>query len=271
MAAKLPRVDAPASNTEWIAWGKYDPLYGVSSYADRHKNGSEPWTEEAFYAFGAEVWPHLRKIWANYGLKKGACIEIGCGAGRITRQLASEFEKVYALDVSEGMLSIASRNVRSENVQFCLNNGQEIDLADGVAEAAFSTDVFQHFSDRGIADRYFAELSRVMAPGGTFMIHLPVYKWPSNARLFSRVYSVLRGLQETKYRVKRMAVNWNLMNPFMVAYRYDIAWLFERLDLHGFEEIEMRIVAPAISRRKNAMKPYLFATRKDVANETLNA
>lgn len=262
MAANSPQPKTPASNTEWIAWGKYDPLYGVSSYADRHKNGSKPWTEAEFYAFGAEVWPHLKRIWENYGLKPGACVEIGCGAGRITSQLALEFEKVYAFDVSADILEIARRNLHADNVEFYVNDGQQIDLADGVAQAAFSTDVFQHFSDLSIADRYFRELGRVLAPGGTMMIHLPVYKWPSNPRLFTNVYNALRGLQATKNTIKRVAIKMKLMNPFMVSYRYDIAWLFERLDFHGFEAIELRLVAPAISRKKNNVKPYLLATRK---------
>ncbi|MFC1879332.1 class I SAM-dependent methyltransferase, partial [Chloroflexota bacterium] len=45
-------------------------------------------------------------------------LEIGCGTGKNTAQLAQIGDRVYALDFSEGMLMRANEKLGSENVSF---------------------------------------------------------------------------------------------------------------------------------------------------------
>lgn len=46
------------------------------------------------------------------------CLEIGCGTGKNTLWLAKKGSKITAIDLSENMLAIARKKVKSENVQF---------------------------------------------------------------------------------------------------------------------------------------------------------
>ena len=41
----------------------------------------------------------------------GTCVEVGCGPGRMTGQLAERFGRVIAVDVSPAMLDLARQNV----------------------------------------------------------------------------------------------------------------------------------------------------------------
>jgi len=100
------------SNIEWKQWGKFDPLYAVSSWDGKQKDGPKPWTDNEFYSLGASDWADFYDHWKRYGFQGGHCLEIGCGAGRITRHLANSFQMVTALDVSENMMQYAFRKVR---------------------------------------------------------------------------------------------------------------------------------------------------------------
>jgi len=64
------------SNQEWMQWGKVDPLYAVASWKDRERSGSNPWTDEEFYAIGqirlggllramATVWLRYAALYRN--------------------------------------------------------------------------------------------------------------------------------------------------------------------------------------------------------------
>src|SRR5262245_51633169 len=113
----------PTSNIEWQAWGKWDPLYGVASLEGRNKLGNNPWTNDEFYSYGAQLWSEYRAHWEHYGINSESCLEIGCGAGRMTKQLANYFEKVHAVDVSADMIEYARQQINSKNVSFYLTNG----------------------------------------------------------------------------------------------------------------------------------------------------
>jgi 2-polyprenyl-3-methyl-5-hydroxy-6-metoxy-1,4-benzoquinol methylase len=102
------------SNVEWKAWGKHDPLFAVSSWKGKGKYEAMPWTNEEFYSLGEKDWTDFKKRWAAYGLAFQHCLEIGCGAGRITKQLANDFEHVTALDVSDDQIAYAKTHVTSQ-------------------------------------------------------------------------------------------------------------------------------------------------------------
>src|SRR5436305_9984356 len=90
-----PMGERHASTLEWrqIARGPR-PLYHVLTWP-----GIEDWTPEDFYAVGESDWEDFSDHWRHYaGELDGTCLEIGSGAGRISRMLGSEFDHVHSLD-----------------------------------------------------------------------------------------------------------------------------------------------------------------------------
>jgi SAM-dependent methyltransferase len=136
-----------ASNREWKLWGEKDPLYGVASWEGRSKEGANPWTAADFYHIGEQDWRDFQTHWARYGLRTGTCVEIGSGAGRITKQLATSFERVVAVDVSEAMLDVARSNISASNVRFHVADGISLPAASG-SVAAVSSPTSRAFSSR---------------------------------------------------------------------------------------------------------------------------
>src|SRR5712691_9314271 len=94
------------------------------------------------------------------------CVEIGCGTGRITRQLASCFRHVTALDVSPGQLETARRLLENvvHNVEFTLVSTPHLPVDDGMCDGVFSCEVFQHPDPAvPLLRDYISEAYRVLA------------------------------------------------------------------------------------------------------------
>jgi SAM-dependent methyltransferase len=255
-----------ASNQEWEAWGKLDPLYGVATVRERAKTGANPWTEETFYELGAIDWNLFRVKWEQYGLRPGSCVEIGCGAGRMSIHLAQYFETVHGVDISAGMIEYA-RQRTPPNVFFHVTGGMEIPLPDRSVDAVFSTHVLQHLSSTAPAAAYFKEIGRVLRPGGTIMLHVPIIAWPWGKLLsLHRLVHKAKGLLDGGHaQLHRWAFRLGLTGtPPMQVTWYEVSWLYEILRQYGLCDIEIRVL---LGGSKTAVQhPFIFA-RKDTGRE----
>jgi SAM-dependent methyltransferase len=95
-------------------------------------------------------------------------LEIGSGAGRMTRRIAALAGSVIASDVSGEMLVRAARNLEGAgNVTFVELSGEgDLPFSDASVDAVFSYITMQHVPTAAAQERYFAEAIRVTRPGG---------------------------------------------------------------------------------------------------------
>ena len=95
-------------------------------------------------------------------------VEIGCGAGRMTRAIAGRAARVTGVDVSPRMLEIArEENAHLDNVDWLLGDGSTLaGVPDASADACLSHIVFQHLPDPKLTLGYVREMGRVLRPGG---------------------------------------------------------------------------------------------------------
>jgi len=246
------------SNAEWRQWGKTDPLFGVASWFGKTKDGPQPWKDDEFYPLGESDWADFAARWERYGVDRTCCVEIGCGAGRLTKPMAGYFGVVIATDVSEGMVDYARRHVPAGNVLFSVADGLRLAVADGAATAAFSTHVFQHFDSPQNAVSCLREIHRALAPGGTLMIHMMVYEWPAMARFFERVYRWRKIMGQARANWLRRTLRRGRWKPFMRIQHYEIAWVLRALKSIGFQDVEMTI---AETRSTRDPHPFAFARK----------
>jgi cyclopropane fatty-acyl-phospholipid synthase-like methyltransferase len=98
-------------------------------------------------------------------------LEIGCGAGRMTKALARVFGEVHAVDISGEMIRLA-RNTLSDapNAFFYQNNGADLAVvpAGQPYDFAVSFIVFQHIPAPEIVESYIREAHRLLKPGSLF-------------------------------------------------------------------------------------------------------
>jgi SAM-dependent methyltransferase len=100
--------------------------------------------------------------------KAKVLLEIGCGAGRMTRRFAELYGQVVALDVSDEMLRQGQANLADlDNVAWVLGSGGDLNaIADSSVDEVFSYITLQHLPDRAAVLRYVQDTGRVLRPGG---------------------------------------------------------------------------------------------------------
>ncbi len=133
------------------------------------------WNTEEFFNSGRlnvffEVLTDLGNVCQGKSAKEMNVLEIGCGAGRMTRALSEVFGQVYAVDVSGEMIARAKEALADRsNVHLFRNSGADLQvLGDVRIDFAFSYIVFQHIPDREVIYSYAREVNRLLRPGGLF-------------------------------------------------------------------------------------------------------
>lgn len=243
------------SDKEWVAWGRRDPLYAVSTWQGRDKNGEKPWTKKDFYALGESDWADFFPRWRAYGLKTNHVLEVGCGAGRITRQLVKCFDRVSATDVSCDQIALAQKAVQPAPVSFLISDGTNLELEDSSVTAVFSCHVFQHFDSVQDAFLVFNELHRILEPGASLCIHLPLFVFPA---------SPLQSLMRTGLKFQKAISQWRATLrrafhlPLMRRLSFEIGPLTKELGAMGFESVEFCMFHMKSNRD---LHPVLFATK----------
>jgi SAM-dependent methyltransferase len=153
---------------DWDCRAREAPEYYVA-------NARTDWSPEEFLRSGEInvdndilADPELIHLPCEFGQMR--VLEIGCGAGRMTRAIAAAFGQVDAVDISAEMIALARRNldgIRNAAVQ--KNNGTDLaPLPDGVYDFAFSFIVFQHIPSTDVIRSYVREVHRCLTPGGLF-------------------------------------------------------------------------------------------------------
>ncbi len=134
------------------------------------------WTDEEFFRsgeqdVGEEILTDMTNICQGKDPKQMRVLEIGCGAGRITRALAGVFGEVHAVDVSGEMVRLARKAVTGlGNVFLYQNNGMDLSVLSSsyVFDFVFSIIVFQHIPSYAVIESYVREVHRVLRPGALF-------------------------------------------------------------------------------------------------------
>jgi len=223
------------SDREWAFWGRADPMWSVASWPGRQMGGISPWTPEEFLALGASDFRDILVHWHHFGLVPGTCVEIGCGAGRMTAQLVTVFDAVVALDVSADQIELARRLLgpKASAVRFHQVQDDDIPLPDSSCVGMFSSHVFQHFSLFAGIVRYLQETFRVLMPGGTICFHVPV----PGAHRGTTASKVRLALHNTSVTVRR----WLGARRIMEYHMYPAAVILENLKAIGYRDSELRV------------------------------
>jgi ubiquinone/menaquinone biosynthesis C-methylase UbiE len=98
-------------------------------------------------------------------------LEVGCGDGSFTRNLAELSSRVTAVDISASQIE---RNARAHpEIKFIQHDvAQPLPFANGTFEVIWCSEVLEHLFDPGVALR---EMQRVLAPGGQLLVTVPYH------------------------------------------------------------------------------------------------
>jgi ubiquinone/menaquinone biosynthesis C-methylase UbiE len=153
---------------DWDARARENARYYVNTER-------EEWTDDEFFASGEqtvaeEIKTDMINICQGKDPSQMRVLEIGCGAGRVTRALSNLFGEVHAVDVSGEMVARAQKALADRpHAHVYQNNGKDLSVIPATDfDFAFSTIVFQHIPSREVIETYVKEVNRLLRPGALF-------------------------------------------------------------------------------------------------------
>jgi len=156
----------------WNKLAKENSLYYINSDKGRkiteeqfEKSGFDDYLKYIVYdKFINDYWKG--QMWTNFTV-----LDLGCGIGRITENMADDFREVIGIDISGEMIKQArKRLIDNDNVSFIETDGKNIPLGESFIDFVFSYLVFQHIKDRKMVEKNFKEVYRVLKPKGMFKV-----------------------------------------------------------------------------------------------------
>jgi SAM-dependent methyltransferase len=143
--------------------GCSEDLSFASDYSEK-----DGYVKDADYALGCGIPTDAVRI------QEGETVlDLGAGAGNdafVARRLVGDTGKVIGLDFTPAMILKAQENAKKlgvTNVEFVLGDIESMPLADNTADVVVSNCVLNLLPDK---EKGFAEMFRVMKPGGRFGI-----------------------------------------------------------------------------------------------------
>lgn len=99
-------------------------------------------------------------------------VDIGAGTGLLALDLASEVDRVWAIDISAPMVDYLRTKAASagqENIEVAIASAVSLPLVDGLADLVVSNYCFHHLDDAE-KQRALLEARRVLRPGGRLVV-----------------------------------------------------------------------------------------------------
>ena len=183
-------------------------------------------------------------------LKDKTVLDGGCGSGRLTRALARHAREVVGIDVASTIDLVARAGANLDNLHLVQGSLLEIPLADEAFDVVWSMGVIHHTGD---TPRAFANLARVVSPGGT------LYVWVYSSRNLS-LYKVLRDAMRISHRLPEDLLFYlcYMMAPPLKLYHWAkfAAWWARGREISPRERRESRIRTIAFELHDDLAPPY---------------
>ena len=114
---------------------------------------------------------HLRELFEELAGSGGDLLEIGCGIGVDSIELARCGFRVTGVDLTQAAIDIAEQHAahRHADITFRTGNAEALDFPESAFDAVYSFGVLHHTPDMPKA---ISEVHRVLKPGGTAYIML---------------------------------------------------------------------------------------------------
>lgn len=222
------------SNNEWEVSAKNDALYAIASV--KGKRGGK-WSPEDFFAKGEVYLSYIETLLEDVP-KESKILDVGCGAGRITRALAKRFGHVTGVDVSQTMIKLAKELCADvENAEFKLGDGIGFPVSDNSIDLIVSFQVLQHVHSPALPI-IFQSCYKTLKNSGLVILHVPAPSFIATFHSSVRLVPLRRLLTLGVRRVMPKAM---LASRFWVNtqyHSYENSYIFDLLKASGFSEIQ---------------------------------
>jgi len=217
----------------------YDRLLNEKRHGEFiREHGEEIWNWSS--PAGRSRWRRRCRLFKEFiGDHHSRVLEIGCGTGLFTSELAGTDNTVLAIDISEALIMKARARVSSANVAFIVGNACETGFETGSLDFVAGSSSLHHLE----VDLALKEFFRVLKSGGGMMFTEPNMMNPQVA-LTKKVPSIKRRAgdspDETAFFRWRIAEKLRaagfadiLVEPFDFVHPQTPAWLVPMTERAG--------------------------------------
>lgn len=168
----MMRIFGDSTDEVWKVYGRNDPYFGVLSHKEFSRENLSAATLERFFQSGEAAIAELLSLLERNGItpRMGRALDFGCGVGRLLIPLATRFKEVVGVDVSEGMLAEAKKNVDHRQLKNVLLSEEIPNLEFDLIHSAL---VLQHI-DTVRGTKIILNCWSRVSPGGLLAVQLPI-------------------------------------------------------------------------------------------------
>jgi 2-polyprenyl-3-methyl-5-hydroxy-6-metoxy-1,4-benzoquinol methylase len=132
------------------------------------EHGEEIWNWSS--PAGKLRWARRCRLFTEFiGNNKNNVLEIGCGTGLFTKELAATDNTITAIDISSELIEKAKARIKSNNVHFVVANAYDTGFKSGSFEYIVGSSSLHHLN----VDAALNEFIRLLKPGGKIMFTEP--------------------------------------------------------------------------------------------------
>jgi ubiquinone/menaquinone biosynthesis C-methylase UbiE len=123
---------------------------------------------------GSAYWRYVTRRqllpWVLQGSQLGEhVLELGAGSGAATEALGQLATRVTSLEYDRASAAKLSTRVNGSNAAVIQGDAARLPFSDGKFSSAIAILMLHHLRSNELQDRAFAEISRVLRPGGVFL------------------------------------------------------------------------------------------------------
>lgn len=233
----------------WEYFGKNNPYFGVLTQ-ERFKGANlDQGAKAEFFESGRRYVDWMLEgvqHWVKPDKKPGRALDFGCGVGRLALPLASVFDEVVGVDVSESMLREAASNAEEQsarNVTF-VKGDDGLSNVTGKFDLVHSFIVFQHIPPhRGAV--IFRRLVDLLNDGGIGVLQVTYSfargrsEWKKYAKTIKQTMPFLVGL-------RNVMKGRSFREPIMQMNEYDLNELLRILQESGCHDVRLRFTETSV-------------------------
>ncbi|MGV8933279.1 MAG: class I SAM-dependent methyltransferase [Gallionellaceae bacterium] len=193
-------------------------------------------------------------------LKDAAVLELGCGKAEKTRVVAKQAASVLALEVDDVQLAQNQTISDMPNVRFAHGGAEKIPAPDTQTDIVLMFKSLHHVP-RELMDSAFAEIRRVLKPGGVAYISEPVYAGDFNDII--KLFHDEKVVREAAFAAEQRAIDsgsFGLVSQtfFLQPMRFESCAQFEQQvigvshTLHTLSEELLETVRTAFNKNMTA-------------------